>query len=87
MFPIVFERELADKSKFVACQQYATLPKLEAYFQSPKILGRPTPKWSVLEVEEAIVVEKLYAWSRGRPAENFALLDKMPNFCQSQISL
>jgi len=32
----------------------------------------------MLEVE-AIVTEKLYAWSRGRPAENFALLDTIHN--------
>jgi len=33
----------------------------------------------VLEVE-AIVAEELYAGSRGRPAENFALLDKLRKF-------
>ena len=36
---------------------------------------------------EAIVTEKLYAGSRGRPAENFALLDKIRIFHASFIAL
>jgi len=34
---------------------------------------------------EASVAKKLYAGSRGRPAENFALLNKICNFCASFI--
>jgi len=40
----------------------------------------------VLEIE-AIVTEKLYAKSRGRPTENFALLDKIRKFLRIISSL
>ena len=43
MFLVVSGTEWAVKSRFDVCIQYATLPKLAAYFQSPKILERPQP--------------------------------------------
>jgi len=43
IFPVVSDREWTVKSKFDVCQQYPTLPKLEAYFQAPKFLERLQP--------------------------------------------
>jgi len=40
----------------------------------------------VLKIE-AVVAKKLYAVIRDRPAENFALFDKIPKICVSFIAL
>jgi len=63
--PVVSEREWAVKSKFDACQQCATLPKLQVYFESQKTLGRPQPPQTISARGKAIVAEKLYAGSIG----------------------
>ena len=54
-------------------------------FSRQNFSGGHSPKREVLEVETS-VAEKLYAGSRGRPAVNFVLLDKIhPSFCASFI--
>ena len=53
------------------------IPSFYPYFQSPKILRRAQPQNDKVE---AIVAETLYTERRGRPAENFALLNKIREF-------
>jgi len=61
-FVPVSESKLALKSQCHVCKQYATSLKLETYFQSLKILGRPhPPNVTVSAYVEGIVATKLYA--------------------------
>ena len=57
----------------------------EAYFQLPKILGRPQPPNDSAIGNGDCGQKKLYAGSRGRPAEKFAILNKICIFCISFI--
>jgi len=80
MFPVVSEREWAVKSKFDICQQ-ATLPKLEAHFQSPNVLGTAEPQTISACGRGG---RKIIRWSRGRPAANFRYWTNY-TFCVSFI--
>jgi len=75
-FRCIWSGKRAVKSKFDVCQQYATLPKLEAYFQSQKFYGSHSHQ-TISVIGWGHCGKKSVQWKWGWLAEDFALLDKI----------